>query len=70
MITVEDFTLLPEGSIVTFEGTVARCTVCGRNGIVRRPDGATPYCIHAEGSEVLCDGMLVTSTDCCDLPRA
>jgi hypothetical protein len=67
MITIEDFTLLPLGSRNNFEGTVARCPVCGRNGIVRHPESAAAYCLHAEGSEVLCDGMLVEPTDRCDL---
>jgi hypothetical protein len=66
MITVEDFTLLPEGSIIAAAGTIARCPVCGRSGIVN----ATSYCIHAEESEILCDGMLVEPTDRCDLTRA
>jgi hypothetical protein len=70
MITIEDFTLLSEGSIAAFEGTVECCPVCGRNGIVKRPANAAPYCIHAEASEILCDGMLVEPTDRCDLTRA
>jgi predicted metalloprotease len=70
MITIEDFTLLPEGSIIAAEGTISRCPACGRGGIVNRPENATPYCIHAEESEVLCDGMLVEPTDRCDLTRA
>jgi hypothetical protein len=70
MITIEDFTLLPEGSNAPFDGPVARCPICGRNGIVKRPENAAPYCIHAEESEVLCDGMLVEPTERCDLTRA
>ena len=38
MITLDDFTLLSIGSRNNFEGTVARCPVCGRNGVVLHPD--------------------------------
>jgi len=69
MITLDDFTLLPVGSRDTLEGTVARCPVCGRNGVVVHPEDAPPYCIHAEESEVLCDGMRIDPTDCCRLPE-
>jgi hypothetical protein len=68
MITIDDFTLLPEGSIALLEGKVARCPVCGRNGVVKRPESEAPYCIHAEESELLCDGMRTDPTDCCWLP--
>ena len=70
MITIEDFTLLPESDesdVATVERRIVRCLVCGRNGIVQRPESAAAYCMHAEQSEVLCDGMLVEPADCCDL---
>ena len=67
MITIEDFTKLPEGSVVLLEGTVVRCPRCGRNGVFKSPRDATPFCIHAEESTILCDGMLTEPTDCCDL---
>jgi hypothetical protein len=66
-MTTEDFTTLPEGFIVVLEGTIARCPHCGRNGVVKRPDEGTPYCIHIEESTLLCDGMLTEPTDLCDL---
>ena len=68
MITIDDFTLLPEGSRNTPDGTVVRCPLCGRNGIVVHPDQAGSYCIHAEESELQCDGMRTDPTDCCSLP--
>ncbi|HEY3202105.1 MAG TPA: hypothetical protein VGL03_00450 [Thermoanaerobaculia bacterium] len=67
MTTTDDFTHLPEGSVVALEGTVARCSRCGRNGVVKRPELGAAYCIHAEQTTVLCDGMLTEPTDCCDL---
>jgi len=68
MITIEDFTLLAEGSVALLEGRVERCPVCGRNGVVKRTVCEAPRCIHAESSEVLGDGMLTEPTDCCLLP--
>ena len=68
MITIEDFTLLPEGFADAAEGPVSRCPRCGRNGVVKHPEGAVSYCIHAEISELLCDGMLTEPTDCCEIP--
>lgn len=70
MITVEDFTKLPEGSVVLLEGTVVRCPRCGRNGVLKNPHDGTPCCIHAEESTLLCDGMLTEPIDTCELPEA
>jgi hypothetical protein len=70
MITIEDFTKLPEGSVVLLEGTVVRCPRCGRNGVLKNPRDGTPCCIHAEESTLLCDGMLTQPTDSCELPDA
>ena len=70
MITLDDFTLLSIGSRNNFDGTVARCPACGRNGVVVQPDEAPPYCVHAQASEILCDGMRTDSTDCCRIPEA
>ncbi len=68
MITIEDFTRMPEGAVALLEGTVARCPVCGRNGVLKRTECEAPCCIHAEASEVLCDGMRTEPTDRCLLP--
>jgi len=70
MMSIEDFTLLPEGAVVILEGTVVRCPRCGRNGVLTDPEEGTPCCIHAEESTLLCDGMLTEPTDACDLPRS
>jgi hypothetical protein len=70
MMSIEDFTQLPEGSVVFLEGTVSRCPRCGRNGILKALDDTAPCCIHAEESTLLCDGMLTEPTDCCELPQA
>ena len=69
MITIEDFTRLPEGTVATLEGIVVRCPACGRNGIVQRPENEAPRCLHAEASEMLCDGMRTDPTDCCRLTQ-
>ncbi len=69
MITLDDFTLLSIGSRNNFDGTVARCPVCGRNGVVLRPDDAPPYCVHVEESEILCDGMRTDPTEWCRIPE-
>ena len=69
MITVHDFTVLPEGLFVPLDGTVVRCPRCGRNGVVQRTDaGASERCLHEETTVVLGDGMLVEPTDSCELP--
>ncbi len=70
MISIDDFTQLPEGSVVLLEGTIVQCPRCGRNGILKDPEDGMPCCIHAEESTLLCDGMLTEPTDSCDLPRA
>ena len=71
MMSVEDFTRLPEGYVVLLEGTVVRCPRCGRNGVLKNlEDGMPCFCIHVEESTVLGDGMLTEPTDSCDLlPR-
>lgn len=69
MITIDDFTLMPEGAVALLEGKVVRCPVCGRNGVVKRTECEAPHCIHSEESEVLCDGMRTEPTDCCPLPQ-
>jgi hypothetical protein len=66
----EDFTLLPEGSVVVLEGTVSRCPTCGRNGVLKEPDGAPAYCIHVEVTIILADGMRTDPTDCCEIAKA
>ena len=70
MMSIDDFTRLPEGYVVLLEGTIARCPRCGRNGVLKDPDDGSPCCIHAEESTLLCDGMLTEPTDCCELPKA
>ncbi len=70
MITIEDFTLLPVGFVVALEGRVVRCPRCGRNGVLKCPEEAAPFCIHAEETSVLGDGMRTDPTDCCELPEA
>lgn len=67
IMTVEDFTSLPEGFSVVLEGRVAVCPRCRRNGVEEhRPDG-TAYFVHVQTSEVLGDGMLTEPHDCCEL---
>lgn len=70
MMTIENFTRLPEGSVVLLEGIVVRCPRCGRNGVLKNPEDGRASCIHAEESTILCDGMLTRPTDTCDLPEA
>lgn len=70
MMTIEDFTQLPEGYVVLLEGPVVRCPRCGRNGVLKNPYDGRSSCIHAEEYTVLGDGMLSEPTDCCELPEA
>ena len=67
MISIDDFTTLPEGSVVLLEGTVVRCPMCGRTGVMSGPDDGHPCCIHREQSTMLSDGMLTEPTDACEL---
>lgn len=67
MITLDDFTLLPLGAVAPLEGEIENCPVCGRRGVVKRPEKGAAYCLHAEESEILGDGMRTEPTDCCDL---
>ena len=69
MITVHDFTLLPEGKFVPLEGAVVRCPRCNRTGVFEKePAGAR--CVHEETIDVSADGMRIEHTDCCELTRA
>lgn len=70
MMTIEDFTRLPEGAVAPLEGIVVRCPKCGRNGVLKCPEDGRACCIHAEQSLLLCDGMLTQPTDSCELPDA
>jgi len=69
MISIDDFTNLPEGAVVLLEGTVVRCPVCGRTGVMTGSDDANPCCIHREQSTMLGDGMLTEPTEACPLPH-
>jgi hypothetical protein len=69
MITIDDFTRMPEGTVATLEGRVVRCPACGRNGVVQRPESDAACCVHVEESEIHCDGMRTDPTDCCRLPQ-
>lgn len=69
-MTAENFTRFPEGFEVPIEGCVVRCPRCGRNGILERPQEASPFCLHEQEWTLLCDGMRVEPTDCCELPNA
>jgi hypothetical protein len=67
MLTIEDFTKLPEGLVVALEGRVGRCPICGRNGIERvQTDGRGIY-LHLQTSEILSDGLLIEPRDCCEV---
>jgi hypothetical protein len=65
MLTVEDFTALPEGCDVE-DGTVESCPRCGRNGVVRR-DSSADYMLHVQTLQILGDGILDEPRDCCTL---
>ena len=69
-MTTENFTTLPEGRLVPLEGLIVRCPRCGRNGVLERPQEATPFCLHAQDTELCSDGMLCEPTDLCELPDA
>lgn len=68
MITVHDFTLLPEGRCAPLEGPVVHCPRCDRNGVLETEPGGS-RCVHAETVNVFCDGMRVEPTDCCELNK-
>lgn len=67
MILIEDFTQLPEGSRVAGEGRVARCPLCGQNGIQRSRYGKARF-IHVQVARMLSDGLRVEPEDYCALP--
>ena len=68
MITVHDFTVLPEGRYLPLEGSVVRCPHCDRNGVFEN-EPAGLRCVHAETVDVSGDGMRIDHTDCCELNR-
>jgi hypothetical protein len=67
MRTVEVFTAMTEGRTIPDEGTIIRCPICGRNGLLQEHALCGPRCLHAETTTVEGDGMLVEPTDCCAL---
>jgi len=69
-MTMENFTALPEGFEVPLEGPVVRCPVCGRNGVLERPQEAMPFCLHAQECTLFSDGLRIEPTDSCPLPTA
>jgi hypothetical protein len=68
MITVHDFTVLPEGRYVPLGGSVIHCPSCNRNGVFEKEPGGA-RCVHAETVDVHGDGMRVEPTDCCELTK-
>ena len=69
MIAIQDFTSLPEGTLVLSEGWVKPCPLCGRNGIEHRPEDLSPYFVHRQSTEMHCDGLRVDPEDACPAPR-
>lgn len=74
MLTIEDFTAMPEGQIVPLAGPVRRCPRCDRNGVETEESllGSSTF-VHVQTCEVMGDGMLIEPLDCCvafrpDLP--
>ena len=67
MLTIEDFTVMPEGLFVPLTGRVTRCPVCFRNGIETHGASGPLTFLHVQSSDVMCDGMLVEPQDCCTL---
>jgi hypothetical protein len=65
MVTVEDFTGLPEGLHIE-EGTILSCPRCGRNGVGRHGWEAEMV-IHVQTLELMGDGMRDEPRDCCTL---
>jgi len=65
MTNLDDFTLLPRGLEVPFEGRVETCPACGRNGIEERPECGDPYFLHRQSSEMLGDGLRTDPFDRC-----
>ncbi len=67
MLSVEDFTSLPDGFMVPQEGPVGACPRCGRNGVAERPECGNPYFLHRQVIDVRGDGMLIEPLDRCVL---
>jgi hypothetical protein len=65
MLTVEDYTGLPEGFDVE-NGTIHSCPRCGRNGVVRH-EAEADFVVHVQTLELMGDGMLDEPRDCCAL---
>jgi hypothetical protein len=66
-MTTENFTTLSEGRMVPLEGLIVRCPRCGRNGVLERPQAASPFCLHKQETELCSDGMRSEPTDLCEL---
>ncbi len=67
MLSVEDFTSLPNGFVVPQEGRVDVCPRCGRNGVEEHPACGGPFFLHRQAIDVRGDGMLVEPLDRCAL---
>ena len=67
MLSVEDFTNLPNGFQVPQEGRVDACPRCGRNGVEEHSAWGGAYFLHRQAVDVRGDGMLVEPLDRCTL---
>jgi hypothetical protein len=75
MLTIEDFTAMPEGLFVPLAGPVRRCPRCARNGVETGSALGSRTFVHVQTCDVLGDGMRVEPQDWCaafrpDLPRS
>ena len=67
-ISQESFVGLPAGTEVPMHGTVVRCSMCERNGVVERIEGSLVV-VHVQDTEVFGDGARVDFQDAHPLPK-
>lgn len=63
----EDFTDLQVGSLASSARPVVRYPRCRRHGALERRQDGVRRCVHVESSKLHTDGILVESTDVCEL---
>ena len=66
VLSVENFRMLPPGSVV-LEGVISACPRCGGGGIERPTECGGTICVHVQATEIIGDGMVPEVVESCCL---
>jgi hypothetical protein len=68
-ISQESFVGFAAGTETPMDGTVVCCSLCERNGVVRRVDDAGFIVVHVQTTEVFADGARSDPDEFCRVPE-